>query len=45
MPGVTEVRGIPESQVPTEVQQLIFVGATKIQCEKQADGRWTIRAS
>lgn len=45
MPDVTEVNGVPESQVGASVQALVFAGATKIACEKQPDGGWTIRAS
>jgi hypothetical protein len=45
MQDVTEVKGISENRVGTEVQQLVFAGATKVECEKQPDGRWTIRAS
>ena len=45
MPEVTEVHGVPEDRVGSEVQGLIFAGATKVECEKQPDGRWTIRAS
>lgn len=32
-------------RVGSEVQQLIHAGATKVECEKQPDGSWTIRAS
>lgn len=45
MPDVTEVTGVPENQVGTEIQTVIDSGATRIQCEKQPDGSWTIRAS
>lgn len=45
MPGPTRVPGLPDDRVGAEVQQLIDTGATKIECEKQADGSWTIRAS
>ena len=45
MPNVTEVNGIPESRIGSEVQQVIDAGATKVECEKQSDGTWTIRAS
>lgn len=45
MPDITEVKGVPESQVGAEVQALIFSGATKVSCEKQPDGSWTIRVS
>jgi hypothetical protein len=45
MPGMTEVQGVPENRVGSEVQALVFAGATKIECEKQPDGNWTIRAS
>ena len=45
MPDVTEVHGVSENRVGLEVQELIFAGATKVECEKQPDGSWTIRAS
>lgn len=45
MPNVTEVNGVPEDHVGSEVQQLIDAGATQVECEKQPDGSWTIRAS
>ncbi len=45
MPDPTEVTDIPAEDVGTLVKQLINTQAKKIECVKQDDGNWTIRAS
>jgi hypothetical protein len=41
----TEIKDVPTEKVGTKVQQVVQTGATKIECTKQDDGKWTIRAS
>ncbi len=41
----TEVKDVPPEKVGTKVGQVVQTGATKIECTKQNDGKWTIRAS
>ncbi len=41
----TEVPNVPQGQVGAEVQALVDSGATQVECTKQPDGNWTIRAS
>jgi hypothetical protein len=41
----TEVKDVPPEKVGTKVRQLVQTGASKIECTKQDDGKWTIRAS
>jgi hypothetical protein len=41
----TEIKDVPPEKVGTKVRQVVQTGATKIQCTKQDDGKWTIRAS
>ena len=45
MPEETEIEGISEAEVGEKVQQLVETEAEKIECIKQTDGTWTIRAS
>jgi hypothetical protein len=45
MPEPTELKDVPANMVGTKVQQAINTGATKIECVRQDDGKWTIRAS
>ena len=41
-----EITDVPEDSVGTQVQQLVYTGVvTRIECEKQANGRWTIRSN
>lgn len=40
----TEVHDIPPGRVQAMVQQLVDSGATRIECQRQDDGLWTIRA-
>jgi hypothetical protein len=44
MPSVTELKNVPRDRVGFEVQQAIYAGAVKVECEKQSNGKWTIRA-
>jgi hypothetical protein len=44
-PEPTELKDIPAAAVGSTVQQLVLTGATKIECTKQDNGKWTIRAS
>ncbi len=41
----TKINGVPQDQVGSSVQAAIDAGATKVECDKQADGTWTITAS
>ncbi len=41
----TEIKDVPPEKVGTKVGQVVRTGATKIECTKQDDGKWTIRAS
>lgn len=45
MPEPTELKDVPANIVGTKVQQAINTGATKIECVKQNDSKWTIRES
>jgi hypothetical protein len=44
MAEMTELRNVPRDRVGNEVQQAIYAGATKVECEKQPDDMWTLRA-
>ena len=39
-----ELKDVPADQVGTIVGQLVGAGNSKIECEKQVDGKWTIRS-
>jgi hypothetical protein len=41
----TELKDVPNGIVGTKVQQVIGAGAVKVECVRQLDGNWTIRAS
>ncbi len=41
----TEIKDLPRKDVGVKVQQCIQTGAAKIECIKQDNGKWTIRAS
>ncbi len=40
----TEIKDVPPEKVGTKVRQVVQTGATRIECIKQDDGNWTIRA-
>jgi hypothetical protein len=39
---MTKKENIPQAELPEEVRTAAGLGATSIQCIKQADGNWTI---
>jgi hypothetical protein len=45
MPEPTVIKDVPADKVGTNVQQAVQTGATQIECTKQDNGKWTIRAS
>jgi hypothetical protein len=44
MPAPTEIKDLPPDKVTENVDQLIQTGAEEINCIKQSNGKWTIRA-
>lgn len=44
MATVSEVKNVPRDRVGFQVQQAIYAGATKVECIKQDNGKWTVRA-
>lgn len=46
MPEGSELKDVPAESVGTKVQQVVRTpGVTQVECIKQSDGNWTIRAS
>lgn len=41
----TEIKDVPPKKVGVKVQQVVDTGGTAIECTKQENGNWTIRAS
>jgi hypothetical protein len=42
---MSELKDIPEEKVPHVVELFILSGNTRINVEKQADGKWTVRGN
>ena len=39
-----EEQDVPEGDVGTQVQALVYSGVTRIECFRQPNGKWTIRS-